>query len=192
MLERYDQKTISLHWLVVALLALTWGGAQVIDFFPKGPIKINARSVHMALGLLFGFLMLYRLWWRRNHGRRFAETGTPMIQSLTKWVHFGLYVLIFAEVMFGLANVWGRGDVVFNLFKVPAFDPGDKLLKEQVEYVHKTVANAILIVVGMHAAAGLIHHFIWHDDVLRRMLPERFLKSSIIDRKSSTESTLTP
>ena len=31
------------------------------------------------------------------------------------------------------------------------------------------VANTILVVAGVHALAGLAHHYLWKDDTLRRM-----------------------
>ncbi len=173
MSQRYDQKTIFLHWLVVVSLASVWGCAQIIDFFPKGSPKINVRSIHMTLGLLLGFVMFYRLLWRGRHGYRFEVSKTGILHVLSRSVHVVLYFLIFLEVTLGLANVWARGDVIFNLFKVTALDPGNKVLKGQIEFIHATVANIILIVVGVHAAAALIHHFLLRDDILRRMLPNR-------------------
>jgi cytochrome b561 len=47
----YDRRTILLHWVTAGLVGLLWSIAQVIDLFPKGPPKIAARSVHVALGL---------------------------------------------------------------------------------------------------------------------------------------------
>ena len=73
-------------------------------------------------------------------------------------------------VAVGLFLVWVRGDSFFGLFTVPAFDPGNKALRHNIEELHGTIA-IILILAGLHAAASLIHHYLWHDNVLRRMLP---------------------
>ncbi|MBK4738777.1 cytochrome b/b6 domain-containing protein [Noviherbaspirillum pedocola] len=32
---------------------------------------------------------------------------------------------------------------------------------------------ALLVLIGLHVAAALYHHFIRHDTILRRMLPGR-------------------
>jgi cytochrome b561 len=37
--------------------------------------------------------------------------------------------------------------------------------------VHETVANALLLLATLHAAAALFHHFMLKDRVLTRMLP---------------------
>ena len=93
------------------------------------------------------------------------------MQILAKAVHYTLYVLLIAMVAVGLFLVWVRGDSFFGLFTVPAFDPGNKALRHNVEELHGTIATIILILAGLHAAASLIHHYLWHDNVLRRMLP---------------------
>ncbi len=88
-------------------------------------------------------------------------------------VHYGLYVLVAATVAAGLLNVWVRGDSIFGLFSVPRLAPGNAGLKETIEELHEWLANAVLIVAGLHAAAALFHRYILRDEVLRRMLPER-------------------
>ena len=84
-----------------------------------------------------------------------------------------LYLLLVATVLLGIANAWIRGDTLFMLVKIPAFDPGNTALKGFVEDLHSWAANTLLIVAGLHAAAALLHHFALKDDILRRMLPRR-------------------
>ncbi len=57
-------------WLLPLLLVLgQWLGAQVIDWFPKGPLRVDARSVHIVFGALLAILIVARLVWRRTRGR---------------------------------------------------------------------------------------------------------------------------
>ena len=44
-------------------------------------------------------------------------------------------------------------------------------LGHQIMEVHQLLANAIVVVAGLHAAAALFHHFFVKDGVLRAMLP---------------------
>jgi cytochrome b561 len=39
--------------------------------------------------------------------------------------------------------------------------------------VHELLANALLILAGLHACAALIHHYVFRDRTLVRMLPGR-------------------
>lgn len=169
----YDIRSIRLHWITAVLVIALWSLGQTIDWFPKGNLRIAARSVHICLGVSVGLILCYRLWWRAGGGRRLPAAGTGMIQMLSTLVHFALYAALLGAVTLGLANVWVRGDNLFNLFTVPAFDPGNKALRSQVGELHALFANVLLGLAGFHAAAGLAHHFIWKDDVLRRMLPGR-------------------
>jgi len=39
--------------------------------------------------------------------------------------------------------------------------------------VHELLANALLILAALLASAALIHHYVFHDRTLARMLPGR-------------------
>src|SRR5208283_2480980 len=69
MATRYDGPTIWFHWAVACLVLVQWLLAQVIDWFPLGVPRIEARSVHISLGLFLGVLLLARLVWRATRGR---------------------------------------------------------------------------------------------------------------------------
>ena len=86
-------------------------------------------------------------------------------------MHGLLYLLLAAVLVLGVANVWVRGDSIFGLFKVPAFDPTDRALRRTVGGLHELSVNLLLVLGGLHALAGLFHHVVLKDQVLRRMLP---------------------
>ena len=86
-------------------------------------------------------------------------------------MHHLLYLLLAGAVLAGLAAVWIRGDTLFNLFTVPAFDPGNKALREQAGELHELLANSLLVLAALHGAAAVWHHLHLKDGVLRRMWP---------------------
>ena len=47
---RYDTTTIVFHWATAILVATQWLGAQIIDWFPKGTLRVDARSMHIVCG----------------------------------------------------------------------------------------------------------------------------------------------
>ena len=49
----------------------------------------------------------------------------------------------------------------------------DQSLKRSARGYHGMVANWLVILAGLHAAAALFHHFVKRDGVLRRMIPGR-------------------
>jgi cytochrome b561 len=169
----YDRISILMHWATASLIVLLWTIAHLIDAVPKGTPRTAVRSLHIALGALLGLLLLLRLAWRTGWGRRLppADAGIPGIMA--KLTHWGLYLLIAGTVALGVTNAWVRGDTVIGLFTITSFAPGDKALHSLIENLHATFANVLLITAGLHALAGLVHHFVLHDNVLRRMLPGR-------------------
>jgi len=169
--KRYDLPTIWFHWAVAILVLIQWGIAQVIDLFPAGMPRVEARSVHISLGLCLGVLLAAQILWRAKWGRVLPPADKGLLQSLAITVHYALYALLIVMVLVGIFLVYVRGDNFFGLFSVPAFDPNDKALRDNVGELHGTIATIILILAGLHASAGLIHHYLWHDGVLRRMLP---------------------
>jgi len=167
----YDPVTITLHWITVVLIGLLWTIGQTIDFAPSGPLRVDYRSLHIVLGLLMAGVFFARFGWRMTRGRALPPEGNVWFARVASLVHWMLYVLIAITLVLGLANVWMRGDLIFNLFQVPSFDPSNQSLRRLIGGWHALAANAILIVVGLHAAAALMHHYVLRDGVLRRMLP---------------------
>jgi cytochrome b561 len=138
--------------------------------FPNGPLRVDYRSVHILLGVALGLILLARLGWRLTH-HPLPPIDSGLLLAVARATHWLLYVLLIVAVALGLGNVWVRGDAIFNLFKVPAYDPGNRALMHQVGGWHALAANAVLIVAGLHAAAALAHHYVLRDATLRRMLP---------------------
>jgi cytochrome b561 len=167
----YDRRSIALHWLTAALVLTLWALGQTIDAFPKGDPRTAARSLHICLGAALALVLAYRIWWRLDGGSRLPMAGTGWIDSAGAWTHKLLYLLLIATVLLGIGNAWARGDSLFNLFKIPSFAPDDKDLHETIEDWHAYAANTLFVVALAHAAAGLFHHYIAKDDVLRRVLP---------------------
>jgi cytochrome b561 len=169
--RRYDPLTMFFHWATALLVVTQWLGAQVIDWFPRGPLRVDARSVHITFGVLLAALLVGRVAWRLTGGRRLPLADKGALNVVAKGTHWGLYALLGAMVLAGLFLTWTRGDSIFNLFSVPAYDPADKALPDQVLEVHATIGLLILGLAGLHAGAALVHRYLWHDGVLARMLP---------------------
>ncbi len=168
--RRYDIRTMFFHWATAVLVAEQWLGAQTIDWFPRGALRVDARSVHITLGLLLALLLIGRIAWRLTQGRRLPLADDGVLNIVAKGTHWGLYGLLIAMVAVGMFLVWARGDSIFNLFSIPAYS-ADKTLPHQVQELHATIGWLILSLAGLHTLAALLHHYLWHDGVFSRMLP---------------------
>jgi len=167
--EHYDAATIWFHWSITVLVVSQWLIANAIDWAPEGMARITVRSIHITLGLYIVVLLAARIFWRGTYGRALppADRGARPIAS--KSVHYLFYLLLISVVLLGIFNARVRGDSYFDLFKVAAFDPGNKALREEIGNLPGTIASVILMLAALHASAGLAHHFLWRDGVLRRM-----------------------
>ena len=175
--EHYDRTTITLHWLIAVGVLGQWLGAHVIDWFPKGPLRVDVRSIHIVVGVLLVMALAYRVWWRTTNGARFPISRPLLRDQFASLVHLTLYVLLGAVLILGLFNAWVRGDDIFGLFHLPKygrFTPDARhALAEQLVGLHRLAANALLILAGGHAATGLYHFAVLRDRVFQRMLPLR-------------------
>lgn len=169
--EKYDSRTIALHWTSAVLVFGLWIVGQCIDFFPRGVPRDTVRSLHITFGVLLGAVLVARLVWRLHGGTKLARAASGYLGTVAVAAHYLLYVLIAAVVVIGAWCVWVRGDTLFHLFTVPAFDPGNKQLRHDAVELHELAANILLAVAGLHAAAAVWHHRVRKDDVLRRMWP---------------------
>ena len=172
--RRYDPTTMFFHWAIALLVVGQWVGGQTIDWFPRGALRVDARSVHITGGVLVTLLLLARIVWRATAGRRLPLADRGALNLVAKGTLWGLYLLLAAMVSLGLFLAWVRGDSIFGLFSLPVYGPDpDRVLEHRVQDLHGTVGTVILVLAGVHASAALVHRFLWHDGVLARMLPAR-------------------
>ena len=167
----YDSRTVAYHWVSAVLVLGLWTLGQTIDWFPRGDARSIARSSHIVLGALLAAVLVMRLLWRRSGGAKLPVTDPGLQGQVAVWMHYLLYVLMVAIVVLGFASVWFRGDTIFWLLKIPAFDPSNKELRKTAVDLHGLLANIMLSLAALHAGAALWHHFVTKDSVLRRMWP---------------------
>jgi cytochrome b561 len=165
--------TIWLHWLTAGLVVSLWLEAQVIDVFGRGGnAVVYMRSLHITLGVALALVVAIRVLWRLTGARRPEFVESDLLERIGQATHYLLYILAGVAVLTGGLTVWMQGDSIWNLLGVPAYDPDNvRTLGRWMRGWHGLVANTILILAGLHAAAALAHHYLLRDDVLRRMLP---------------------
>src|SRR5262245_45586147 len=140
---RHDPTTIALHWISAVLVGLLWFIGQTVDVFPNGPLRIDYRSVHIVLGVVLALVLIARLVWRLTRGGMLPPLDRGILLAAARFTHGLLYALLVVAIGFGVANVWVRGDSIFNLFRVPAYDPGNRDLMHLIGDRHALFANAL-------------------------------------------------
>jgi cytochrome b561 len=154
--------------LLVGLFALAWS----IDDLPTN-LRMPAVQLHMSLGITVLGLTILRLAWRFAVGVPALPGDLPAWQRLAARANeFLLYLLLLAQALVGW--LWtSAGTKAINYFflvELPWLIGPDKPLSRTLGNLHGLIGNLLLIVIGLHAAAALYHHFVRRDRVLLGML----------------------
>ena len=172
--ERYTATAIALHWLIFALIACGFALAVYMVDLPLSPQKLRYFSWHKWIGVTVFMLALARVAWRLAHPAPAWETQFPLWQQRAATaMHVVLYLLIVVIPLTGwlYSSATGVPTVYLGVMRLPDLIAKDKALAELLKSVHVTLNYTLLVLVAMHAAAALQHHFIARDGVLQRMLP---------------------
>jgi cytochrome b561 len=171
---RYTSVAIVLHWLIAAVIACTFGLGLYMADLPASPIKLRLYSYHKWIGVTIFMLVVFRLLWRLTHRAPAPPPHTPRWQRVAAaGSHLLLYVLTLIIPLSGWLFSSASGFKVVYLGKIPLPDlvGKDKLLAEQLQLTHELLNYFLAVVVLLHVAAALKHHWVDRDDVLKRMLP---------------------
>jgi len=184
-IRRYGTMPRFLHWMTVVLVVLAWVLGTFGDDLPKGAARATGLFVHMSAGLLVLGALVMRLVWRT------VERPPPTLPNeFGKWLgafadpaarlgHFALYALLSAVPIVGIVAQFARGDALplFGIAEITSPWVRDRAFAHTVTEIHEVAANALVIVACFHAAAALIHHFVFGDETLVRMLPRGAARS---------------
>jgi cytochrome b561 len=171
---RYGTVAQLLHWLVAALVLTMFGLGWYMSDLPLGQRKFDLYQLHKSLGLTIFALVVVRLAWRLGHPSPPLPTGLPAWErTAARTAHALFYVLLLVQPLIGLlqSNAANFPLVVWGAVPLPALIGSDEALAETLVGVHELVARVLLVLILLHVAAALRHHFLLKDDVLRRMLP---------------------
>lgn len=168
----YDRATIALHWLTAGIVLGLWLIGQFLeDLVPKGSLRAGIWSAHFDFGFMLAALIVALPLWRRIGGRHLPDANAGPLQALAKATHVGLYLLLAVTVGLGIANAFVHGARLFGALALPQV--GDPAWRRSLTHWHGLAANILMALALFHAVAALIHHYLWHDAVLRRMMPRR-------------------
>ncbi|HSQ81356.1 MAG TPA: cytochrome b [Casimicrobiaceae bacterium] len=171
--QRYSGTAIAIHWLTAALIVanLTLGLSMV-------PLAISPRKLHWylwhkSIGITVFLLTGIRLGWR-------AIRSPPPPVAMPAWQrraaatsHALLYALMFAVPVSGwlYSSATGVQVVYLGLVPLPNLVPRDRALGDMLRIVHLALNSLLVLLVCVHVAAALKHHFGDRDAALWRMLP---------------------
>ena len=170
-----------LHWAVAVVVLGMLGLGNYIDIFVRDVYEaFDLIQIHKSWGFVAFTLGVVRIAWRCCVRAPAPPPGMPRWQRVASRVsHILLYVLIIAMPVSGwlyasaseVQDLFAIQNEVFGLFVLPdPFQPGAPELAERFGAVHGIASKLLILVIAVHVAAALKHHFIDRDKVLIRMI----------------------
>ena len=125
------------------------------------------------LGLSVFVLVWVRLAVRLRGSTPPISPAPPGWQMLVAHLsELAIYLFMIAMPLLGWLILSAENKAVpFFGLQLPALIGENKDLAKQLEEVHELIGNVGYFLIGIHAAAALVHHYVQRDNALARMLP---------------------
>ncbi|MFM0033158.1 cytochrome b [Paraburkholderia strydomiana] len=169
--DRYTPPAIFFHWAIFLLVALAYLAIEI-----RGPRGSDSRafwtSVHFWAGTLVLALAVPRLLWRLWAGAPEELSGNRLLAFVARAAHLALYVFIFAQPLLGILMVNAGGRPVSLAWVNVSFTlvSADSIARPLLKDAHEWLGNLFYWVIGLHALAAIVHHVIFKDRTLRRIV----------------------
>ncbi len=186
--SQYGTVTKAFHWVTAAIVICLLAVGLLMDDLPVGVLKLNVYNLHKSFGITVLVLLIGRICWHIiNKKPGPVETLKLWEKNLAAAIHYSLYVLLIAQPLAGwlMSSAAGRAVSVFGLPPLPDLIEKNQETVRVYKELHGDIGTLIMIVLGLHIAAALKHHFLDKDIVLKRMLPV-ILAAAVLLLPSST------
>lgn len=157
---------------MLALLIAVYCLMEFRDIYPRGsePRELM-KTWHYMLGLSVFSLVVVRLALRVIFKAPAVTPAPPAWQTgLSHAVHAALYLLMIGMPVGGWLLLSAEGATIpFFGIELPPLVAPSEALAETIEEIHETGSKVGYGLIVIHTIAGLVHHYIFRDDTLRRM-----------------------
>ncbi len=167
----WPRSVVWLHWLTLLPLLVALGAAMWRSQIDERSLRALLMAVHQWAGAATLVLVVARLVERARAGRLPAPQSRRLPRVAAAIVHSLLYLALLAVPLLGWALTsaldkpppWG--------LLLPGIGADDEALADDLGVWHPVAAGLLLLLLGLHVAAALWHHWVLRDDVLRAMTP---------------------
>lgn len=169
-IEPYPSWLVLLHWVTATLVVLAAAAVLSRELVETRELRSALMIVHRGAGLMVLVLTPLRLLispWKLQR----QVSANRALRILAVLTHAALYLVLIANPMLGWALTSAKGQEAYFLgvIGLPPIAPRDRDLADTLQAYHEGVAVALLLIVALHSAAALWHHFVLRDAVLKKM-----------------------
>lgn len=171
---RYGSVAKTFHWLIALLvIGMLCVGPIMVDM-KNSPLRLQLFTMHKELGLIILSLMILRVLWALSNVKpSFPQTMLNWEKVAARYSHYSFYVLLIVMPLSGwiMSSAAGHPPSILGYeMAFPGITP-DKPVAKLFVTIHIALAIIIAGLLTVHVAGALNHHFIYRDNILRRMLP---------------------
>ncbi len=157
----------------MALLIVQYLIGWLMPDIHRGMTPGAPMTFHVSFGIVILITILVRFGWRLKHPVA-PEGSLPSWQRLgSEAVHWLLYALVLATTVTGwlFASFRGWSLSFFYLVPLPMLASDNAAAGKAIDGWHQTMEWTLLILIGVHVAAAMLHLFVYRDRIMQRMLP---------------------
>jgi cytochrome b561 len=171
-LTKFNPIIIALHWLMLLLIVAVYLFIEFRGLFPRGsePRELM-KTLHFMLGISVFFLVFLRLVVRFSTKAPDIIPTPKFIEALlAKLMHIALYIFMIGMPLLGwlILNANGKAVPFFGL-QLPMLISENKDLGKLLREIHEIGGSIGYFLLGGHALAALLHHYVKKDNTLLRM-----------------------
>ena len=175
----YGPVAKTLHWVTVLLVLIAWALGILGEDFSERSTHESGLLTHISIGLVILVIAAVRIPWRianpppKNPITEFGKWLIEWTDPASRLMHYILYGLLVATPALGIALLFAQGHSLplFGLLEIPSPWLADRTLVRGIKEMHEILANLLVILATFHMTAALVHHLVFRDNTLRRILP---------------------
>jgi len=172
--ETYGWGSQLIHWLTALLILSLFSLALIMTDMDNSPEKFQLYGLHKSLGGIVIALTVLRIVWVLVQTKPDDIPGISSIQHLAaKAAHGLLYLWLLAMPLSGwiMSNASGYPVKLFDLVALPNLIDKNKEIAGFAHETHEILGTLGMVLIGIHVAAALWHHFGLKNNTLLRMMP---------------------
>jgi cytochrome b561 len=172
--QSYSSVTKLLHWVMAVLVVVCWMLGVSTDDLPKGVSRTVTLFAHITVGLILLDVLVLRAVWR-------AMSSPPPVErqvfgiwpGMGRLMHYLLYAMLLMVPVTGimLQFFYGKSLPLYGVAEISSPVEFNATFASVMMQVHELSAHSLLALAAAHALAALVHHYVFRDRTLVRMLP---------------------
>ena len=159
------------HWItfIALIIQVPFGFYLVgLEFSDR---RIDLENIHILVGISIFYITLFRLIWKFSNPSpkewKSHFKGQAFVASAN---HFLLYLTIFTITLSGILKKLYMGETLNFIFFKYGFEKDNFILADTYYQIHIYANYLLLALVSLHIGAVIVHHFIFKDKILKKIL----------------------